>query len=144
MENLWFPKETCLLNCQTSGEYMTICRFRIKAFVLPQCPSYQGVWPKDRLWGYEWPKDLGGELPAVISVGDRRDEWQVSLSLRWTSALSCLLLQCVMTPWFQQRLLPSITVQAAEGSLPAILTTVIDFAPVSKQCNLRGRIPIKG
>lgn len=31
----------------------------------------------------------------------------------------------------------------AEGSLPAILTTVIDFAPVSKQCNLVQRIPIK-
>lgn len=143
MENLWFPKETCLLNSQTSGEYMTMYRLRIKAFVLPLCRSYQGMWPKVRLWGEEWLKHLGGELPAVTSVGDRQDEWQVSLSLRWTSALSRPLLLCVMTPWVQQRLLPSITVQAAEGSLPAILTTDTDLAPVSKQCNLHGRIPIQ-
>ena len=74
-----------------------------------------------------------GELPAATSVGDRRDKWQVSLSLRWTSALSRLLLLCVVTPWFQQRLLPSIAVHAAEGNLPAILTAVIGSAPVSKQ-----------
>ena len=42
-----------LSSSSSSGEYVTIYRFRIKAFVPSQCPSYQGMWPKDRLWGEE-------------------------------------------------------------------------------------------
>lgn len=50
-----------------------------------------------------------------------------SLSLRWTFVLFGLHILCVTTPGSQQLLL-SITRWAGEGSLPSILTTVIDSA----------------